>query len=152
MSNQEKTKRNKEVVDLVRARPDLTYREIALHYGISGKRVHQIVKRAGITRPTPTPSADEIKIAASKVRKGIPIKYVAEIVGYSEDILRGALVRHGLYALQPREPLWTDSEIRIVKRHYHRLPVREIAAKIGRTRNEIIGKARRLGLCRPLAA
>jgi hypothetical protein len=112
MSNQEKTKRNKEVADLVRAHPDLTYREIGLHYGISGKRVHQIVKRAGITRPTPTPSADEIKIAASKVRKGIPIKYVAEIVGYSEDILRGALVRHGLYALQPREPLWTDSEIR----------------------------------------
>jgi hypothetical protein len=41
---------------------------------------------------------------------------------------------------------WTDAEVALVQKHYNKLPVRELAAMLGRNKNQVIGKAGRLKL------
>jgi hypothetical protein len=43
---------------------------------------------------------------------------------------------------------WTDAETELVQKHYGTMPVRELAAMLGRNKNQVIGKAGRLKLCK----
>lgn len=96
----EKVERNREIMALIDANPEMTYRELGKRFGISDRRVHEIAKRGGHARgPCP----------------------------------------------------WSVREIATLKRLYGRKRVREIADELGRTRNEVIGKANRLGLCKSTA-
>lgn len=151
MGNGEKIERNQEIVDLIRNSPQVTYREAAARYGITDERIHQIVKRAGITRPPIAVSEARILEAAQMASAGFPMSYTAETVDVGLTRLRRLLVDRGLYRVWRQYSPWSKAEIKTVKRLYHRVPVRQIAEQLGRTRNEIIGRAKRLGLCKPTA-
>jgi len=40
-----KTARNKELIEMRKSNPDMSLKEIGQHYGISGARVSQIIRR-----------------------------------------------------------------------------------------------------------
>lgn len=44
---------------------------------------------------------------------------------------------------------WTDEDLLYLKHHYEKLPTKTLASRLGRTKFSIIGKAYRLGLCKP---
>src|SRR5262249_21557192 len=62
------------------------------------------------------------------------------------------LEEEGLYVRSLPAPLWTEEEVRVLRRNYGKpgLSVRGIAAKLGRTPNQVMLKARLLGLKWPL--
>jgi hypothetical protein len=66
--------------------------------------------------------------------------------------LRRILEAEGLYVRSPPTPLWTEAEVRVLRWDYGkpRLSVRSIAAKLGRTPNQIMCKAAGLSLKWPL--
>lgn len=81
------------------------------------------------------------------VNDGLTFKQAAARIGISAGALYGKAVAFGLHEATSvdRSP-WTDVEVRTVSNLYRKVPASKIAEKLGRTRNEVIGKASRLGL------
>jgi len=82
----------------------------------------------------------------------MPLTHVAQRVGFNIQTLRRILEEEGLYIRSPPTPLWTEEEVRVLPRDYGKpgFSVSNIAAKLGRTANQVILKARLLGLKWPL--
>lgn len=86
----------------------------------------------------------EIRTALAR---GEPIDQLARRFLLSERYVRDLGVGLGTQAWTP----WSAADIAVVQAHYGQpgWSAQRIAAVLGRTRNEVIGKARRLGLSDP---
>lgn len=71
----------------------------------------------------------------------------AVVFGVGPSTLTRRLAREGIHVPVDRSDVWTSHEVSVLKRHYKRgLSAAEIGERLNRTRNEVIGKAGRLGL------
>src|SRR5262247_671474 len=82
----------------------------------------------------------------------MPLTHVAQRVGFNIQTLRRILEEEGLYVRSLPTPLSTEEEVRVLRRDYGKpgLSVSNIAAKLGRTPNQIMCKAAKLGLKWPV--
>lgn len=133
---------------------------IADRYGITRERVRQIAARHdGTVRGPRYDALDPSKIAAARdlVNQGMCVSHAATEVGLLPDSLRRRLVHEGLVLPTPRDELrreWTKQEDALLRATYDgrkRGSVRILCVRLGRPRNSIIGRARRLGLSQPFA-
>jgi hypothetical protein len=71
------------------------------------------------------------------------VTHVAQRAGFNIQTLRRILEAEGLYVRSPPPPLWTEAEVRVLRWDYGKpgLSVRTVAAKLGRTPNQIMCKA-----------
>ena len=143
------SQRNAAIVAAVKRR-ELPLDAIGAMHGITRERVRQIGARVGVQRGRRDMSdAEKAKIAALH-KRGMPLSHIAEALGRSGTAVAKHLVRAGLYKLGERNAPWSGGEDALLRSKYGtaRGMVRVIAKELGRTRNEVIGRAFRLGLGR----
>lgn len=140
-------------------RKGATLSEAAQPHGLTRERVRQIALRAGVISQHKRneafePSPREKAVILDRWRRGMPIAHIAESIRRPERTVAGWLVRHGHHVRDHDDQEWTTSEIAFLKEHYKRpgWSMAHIGRALGRTRNEVAGKARRLGLQAPVAA
>jgi len=145
----DRVKRNAEIIALVKARK-MAMRKIAARYRLDVSTIYAIANEHGVYLRTPDPQ--KVWIARELINCGMPLTHVAQRVGFNIQTLRRILEEEGLYVRSLPTPLWTEEEVRVVRRDYGKpgLSVRSIAAKLGRTPNQVMLKARLLGLKWPL--
>src|SRR5262245_11572914 len=145
----DRVKRNAEIVALVKARK-MPMRKIAARYRLEVSSIYSIANEQGIYLRTPDPK--KVWIASELINRGMPLTHVAQRVGFNIPTLRRILEEQGLYVRSPPTPLWTEEEVRVLRRDYGKpgLSVSSIAAKLGRTPNQIMCKAALLSLKWPL--
>jgi hypothetical protein len=82
----------------------------------------------------------------------MPLTHVAQTVGFNIQTLRRILEDDGLYVRSRPTPLWSEAEVRVLRRDYGKpgLTASIIAKKLGRTPNQVMLKARLLGLKWPM--
>jgi len=92
---------------------------------------------------------DECAKAWDAVQRGATIDDAARMIGVSHTRLRKEFRTKSLSVPLPpveRKP-WSDTEFETLKTHYKRdKSASQIARILGRSRNEVIGKAHRMGL------
>lgn len=147
-----KAARNKEIVALIAA--GKTLGEIGLVYGLTRERVRQIGERVGVTsiNRTNNPLTESEKARARElIDRGMPVDHVAESVGRGRTSVRNYLVDAGLHVPLNDDRAWKPREDAFLRRRY-KTPGWSAAAigeHLGRTRDEVIGRAHRLGLSDP---
>jgi transposase-like protein len=141
----DRVKRNAEIVALVKARK-MPMRKIAERYRLEVSSIYAIANEHGVYLRTP--DALKVRIASELINCGMPLTHVAQRVGFNIQTLRRILEAEGLFIRPPPTPLWTEAQVRVLRRDYGKpgLSVRSIAAKLGRTPNQIMCKAAGLGL------
>ena len=151
MKNVPKTERNAAIVRLIEAR-ELSLDEIGRRYGVTGKRICQIGLRVGVQRGRRLIPEDKIAAAHALAQRGIPLTHVADMVGIGRETIHAALVCRGFHTPTRVQQPWSETDKRFLARHYKTRgwPAPRIAARLGRTRNEVIGQANRLELCKPI--
>jgi hypothetical protein len=142
-------KRNAEIVALVKARK-MPRRKIAARYRLSVASISSIAIKHGVYVRTPDPK--KVRVASELINREMPLTHVAQAAGFNKQTLRRILEDEGVYVRSPPTPLWTEAEVRVLRRDYGKpgLSVSSIAAKLGRTPNQVILKARSLGLKWPV--
>ncbi len=142
-------KRNAEIVALVKARK-MPRRKIAERYRLSVSSISSIAIKHGVYVRTPDPK--KVRVACELINSGTPLTHVAQRIGFNIQTLRRILEEKGLYVRTLPTPLWTEAEVRVLRRDYGKpgLSVSSIAAKLGRTPNQIMCKAASMGLKWPL--
>jgi hypothetical protein len=143
----EKTSRNDEIVR--RYKRGDTLQSIADDFGLTKERIRQIaVSKYGLPARGYGRVGIHLVIEGMKhVRDGLTFEQAAARVGINEFTLWKKAVRLGLHAPVPVvQQAWSASEIRTLSNLYRILSASKIAEKLSRNRNEVIGKARRLGL------
>ena len=127
-------------------------RAIASKYGVSHETIFKRLVEAGVLLrdanvPINSPEMDKAILKAGY--SGQPISHIAEEYGVSAHTLRNRLIRSGdLTPVDDREE-WSADEKAFLHVHYkHDMSAQQIANYLGRTRNEVIGKATRMGLGR----
>jgi hypothetical protein len=153
----EQKDRNAVIADLVRE-GKLTFQAIGNRYNLTRARIRQIAIEQGVRW---SPGRLVLKLSEAKIyeaygmiERGMPIAHAAHAVEAMvvASTLRRALQVRGLHEPEHDDRAWADVEIAFLRQHY-KTPgwsASKIGAKLGRTRNEVIGKANRLKLCRPL--
>ena len=140
-----RTERNAEIVDLIRKGLQLT--EIARRYGISHQHVSRIGLAVGVRGLRRRLPEEKIAAGLELIARGMPISRAGESIGVAD--LYHALVRRKLHEPEAgvMDP-WSDRHVAILRRHYGQpgWSAARIGERLGRTRNEVIGKAHRLGL------
>ncbi len=152
--NQMVRQRDLDILDAIRA-GDQSYRDIGAQHGITAQRVSQIAQRHAVQsiywpeRVDP----DSITRGTALFLRGAPIQHAADAAGLSRQVLANHLVRQGLHNPGPFEPAWSCSEDQVLRAKYgnYQYSARNIATELKRTRNEVIGRAHRLGLSKPMA-
>jgi DNA-binding CsgD family transcriptional regulator len=142
-------KRNAEIVALLKA-GNLSRRKIAARYRLHVSTISLIAIKHGVRVRTPNPK--KVWVASELINRGMPLTHVAQTVGFNLQTLRRILEDEGLYVRSRPTPLWPDAEVRILSRDYGKrgLSVTSIAAKLGRTPNQVMCKAAGLGLKWPV--
>jgi ribosomal protein S13 len=142
-------KRNARIVEAVKARA-VSLAEIGALHGICHQRVSQIAAQAGAARHTAYCGlTDEEKAAIVTLHEaGVPHTHISERIGRAAKAAHAYLVREGLHMPANDKAPWSASEDRVLRRKYGkpRSSASTIATELGRTRNEVIGRAYRLGL------
>src|SRR5215510_3870491 len=128
----DRVKRNAEIVALVKARK-MPMRKIAERYRLEVSSIYAIANEHGVYLRTPDPK--KVWIASELINCGMPLTHVAQRVGFNIQTLRRILEEQGLYVRSLPTPLWTEGEVRVLRRDYGKpgLSVSSIAAKLGRT-------------------
>jgi len=140
--------RNQKIIHLYTEGASL--RDVAREVGLTHECIRQVLKKSKVAvRDRSSISPEDYDRAVALLRNGMPVAHIAEEVGHSPSALVRRFERDGYYKREDRSQPWTAKEERIVRSGYGRRSARMIAAQIGRTRNEVIGKARRLGLGKP---
>ena len=134
--------RNGEIVALLKA-GTLTLEVIGQRFGLTRQRIHKIGIAAGYARGRREFPAETLAHAARLIDRGMPVAHAAKIVGVNSETLAGALARRGLYTRVNNATPWSADEKRFVLKHYNKAgwPASRIADRLGRSRNEVIGKA-----------
>ena len=141
-------KRNAEIVALVKARK-MPMRKIAALYGLSDSSISLIAIRHGVHAKALDPK--KVRAARKLIQRGMPMRHVAQTVGLNYQRLRQLLAEQGVYKVPPPNRLWSERELRILRRDYGKpgRSLRTIATKIGRTCQAVNLKAALLGLSWP---
>ena len=142
-------KRNAEIVALVKARK-MPMRAIAARYRLSTSSISLIAIRHGVHAQAADPK--KMRAASKLIKRGMPLRHVAQNVGLGYQRLRHLLAKQGVYEVPPPSRPWSEREVRILRRDYGKpgRSIRTIAAKLGRTCQSIGLKAALLGLRWPL--
>ncbi len=123
-------------------------RSIASRYGITHQRVEQIVREAGVPAGLHPPlSRKEKDIIERMWKRGASFHEIAVKIDRPKSTVYSHLICVGLHTPSENGVKWSESEVDTVRRLYKKVPASKIAGIIGCTRNSVIGKARRLGLC-----
>lgn len=130
---------------------EMTYADVCRQYGVCRQRIQQIARKAGVHQKSWCWLTDAEKERILKLHlRDVPLSHIAQSIGRSKYTVFGFLVRCGLHVPAQDDKPWSDKEVAFLRKHYgERGAARRIAEKLGRTRNEVIGKANRTGLCRP---
>jgi hypothetical protein len=151
----EQVERNQRIAAAVRE-GKLTFTEIGRRHDLTRERIRQIAAEQGVRWPRRhllNLPQGKIYEALDLIERGIPITHAAQIVGIAHaDSFRSALTRRGLHEPQRDGRAWTDVEVAFLRQHY-KTPgwsASKIGDRLGRTREEVIGKANRLKLCKPV--
>jgi hypothetical protein len=141
-------KRNAEIVALVKARK-MPMRKIAARYRLSTSSISLIAIRHGVHAQAPDPK--KVRVACKLIQRGMPLRHVAQTVGLNYQRLRQILAEQGVYKIPPPSRLWSERELRILRRDYGKTgrSLRTIATNIGRTCQAVNLKAALLGLSWP---
>lgn len=94
-------------------------------------------------------SEDECNNAWDAVQRGATLDAAAFLIGVSQTRLRKEFRAKGISVPLPPVVVtpWSDEEFETLRAHYKRdKSASEIAQILGRSRNEVIGKAHRMGL------
>jgi hypothetical protein len=143
-------KRNAEIVALVKARK-MPMRKVAARYRLSTSSISLIAIKHGVHAQAADPK--KVRAASKLMARGMPLTHVADTVGLTRQRLRQILAKKGLYRVRPPNGRpWSKREVRILRRDYGKLgnSASTIAAKLGRTPNQITSIAAYLGLNWPL--
>jgi hypothetical protein len=130
-------------------------REVGAEFDLSYEAIRVIGNRLGFVNPRGFGYAnpltpEEIDSALQLHNRGLRPAHVAQSIGRTPRTVADLLCKRGLREKEEPPPTWNEDDTRYVRRWYGRKSARAIAQHLGRNRNEIIGKARRLGLCKPL--
>lgn len=141
--------RNDRIVALYQS--GLTLRQVAAQCGLSFERVRQILKSRNVTRRPHRVEIDNRDYARAKrmFEDGLTIAAAADTIGVGRGVLAYRLIEDGSHSPVNITQEWTRSEIAVLRKTYRVISAREIAERLGRTRDEVIGKAYRLGLSAP---
>lgn len=143
-----KAERNARILAAVEAGD--TFESIGATYGLSRQRVKQICGALGVAscraREQVVITQGEIEAAVKMLADGLTLKAASDALNRNSTGLARALERRGHYQTWLKQTKWRRDEEATLKRLYGRQTAAEIAAKLGRGRNEIIGKAYRMGL------
>lgn len=134
---------------------ECTYSELARRYGLSREMMRRIAKKAGIyqdTKWTEVLSDEQRRRAADLYGRGMPLTHIAETIGASRPAVLRTLKALGVHVASEAPPKWKVSEEAFLRDVYGKMSAGRIAEILDRTKNEVIGKANRLGLCRETAA
>lgn len=148
-SNGARTARNEQIVNAIRS-GNFTLGQVGAMYGITSSRVGQICARENVFsfcyKNDPLSPEEEESIEAQWAR-GIRPAHMA-LGGRDASTARRHLGQKGLREPEHDMTPWGESEIELLKREYGtpHISAADIARKLGRTRNEVIGRAHRLGL------
>lgn len=127
-----------------------TYTEVAADYGVSRERVRQICVREGVTSLNNRPLSHEEKEEIERLFwMGMRPRHIAQEVGRGENMIADYLEQVGLRARDNdgiATDQWTRKEDAILRKFYGVMRARAIGTRLGRTKNEVIGRAGRLGL------
>jgi hypothetical protein len=140
---------------ILRVRDGETLRAIGASYGITRERVRQIARKQGVRsvrwRDYQHLDHQDIARILPLLDRGMPHTHVAETVGVTSGTVRRVAKKHRSYKPTRDEQAWTDKETAFLRKHYKTKDwsAADIAVKLGRTRDEVIGRANRLGLCKP---
>ena len=142
-------KRNADFVALVKARK-MPMREIAARYRLSTSSISLIAIRHGVHAQAADPK--KVRAASKLIKRRMPLRHIAQTVGLDYQRLRHLLAKQGVYKVPPPSKLWSEREVRILRRDYGKSgrSVRTIAAKLGRSSQAVGLKAALLGLSWPL--
>ncbi len=136
--------RDAEIADL--ARHGIGYKWLAAEYGLTKERARQIARKHGVEARCQRLSARERAIA----HRLCETKTVAEIARRLKrrpDTIRGHLACFWLKAKPDHDQdKWSKREEERLRDLYPTKSCQVIADKLGRTRNEVAGKAGRMGL------
>src|SRR5215510_1302648 len=111
----DRVKRNAEIVALVKARK-MPMRKIAERYRLEVSSIYAIANEHGVYLRTPDPK--KVWIASELINCGMPLTHVAQRVGFNIQTLRRILEEEGLYVRSLPTPLWTEEEVRVLRRDY----------------------------------
>lgn len=121
--------------------------DVAHRFGITRQRVEQLARRYSVPLVKPRITDNEATIFRDLVKDGYTQAEASQAVGrHCQSLVRACKKLGFLADVVADRRSWTDDEIALLHNSYGRLRVRIIADRIGRTRNEVIGKAHRLGL------
>ena len=130
-----------------------TYEAIGQRYGLTRARIHRIGRDAGVTSSRrahwgPGLTEDQRAAAIPLILRGMPFVHIGEQMGVSGEVIRNVAIRYCGYMPKSRGDEWSKKEINRLKTLYRKpgWSAARIAAKIGRPRSAVIGKAYRLGL------
>ncbi len=113
-------------------------RKIAVRYRLSVS-MSSIAIKHGVRAYVKTPDPEKLRAAKQLINRGMPLTHVARTVGFNIQTLRRILEDEGLYVRSRPTPLWTEEEVRVLRRDYGKpgLSVSNIAAKLRRTPNQV---------------
>lgn len=143
--------RNAEIVRRMQAGE--TNAEIGRAFGITGERIRQIGARAGVAStandPLYQPSPDEAARLVALYERGMPILHIADVLGRGARHVWRWLVRNGHHTPADDYEAWSEAEDARLRQEYGDWgAATRLAKELSRSRNEIIGRAWRLGLSR----
>lgn len=146
---QEKARRNAEIAR--RYKRGDTLQSIADDFGLTKERVRQVaIGKHGLAprgRGRRRVDMSSIIEGMKHVRDGLTFEQAAARVGIHRLTLWNNAIRLGLHTPVPLvQQAWSASEIRTLSNLYRIISASKIAEKLGRNKNEVIGKAHRLGL------
>ncbi len=141
---------------MLRLKDGETLRAVGASYGISFERVRQIARAAGVRSARWIDKVNfshrtDVDAILGWLDRGMPHAHIAEAVGCLPQTVAILARRYRGYKPARDDRAWTAKETAFLTKRYKTKgwSAADIADHLGRTRDEVIGKANRLGLCRP---
>lgn len=147
----EKTERNLAVIEAVR-KGEVAISALGARFGICTARVIQIAREHGVSRGFRHDgmTAEAGNVIRRTYRQTGVIARAAEAAGVPHSTAYSYLQRGGLLGAPKSRSSWSEEEDAVIRRNYRRpgQSAASIGAGLGRTRDEVIGRAARLGLAK----
>ena len=124
--------------------------KIAARYRLSTSSISLIAIKHGVHAQAADPK--KVEAASKLIARGMALTHVADTVGLNRQRLRQILAKKGFYRVRPPNGRpWSKREVRILRRDYGKLgnSASTIAAKLGRTPNQVTSMAAYRGLSWP---